>query len=83
MLAAGVGARWWSTLDEAVGMLRVTNRVPPDTRLAPLYDARFGTFRGLYDTLRPVFQQIAAEPAPPHNASSHADGLPPTESPSS
>ena len=83
VLAAGVGAGWWSTLDEAVGTLRVTARVAPDTSVAPLYDARFDTFRNLYDTLRPVFQQIAAEPAAPDNVSSHADCLPPTESPSS
>jgi len=57
--------------------------VAPDTSVAPLYDARFDTFRNLYDTLRPVFQQIAAEPAAPDNVSSHADCLPPTESPSS
>jgi xylulokinase len=83
VLAAGVGAGWWSTLDEAVGSLRVTDRVCPDTTLAPLYDARFDTFRSLYDTLRPVFQQIAAEPAPPDNTGSRVDGLPLTESPRS
>jgi len=63
VLAAGVGSQWWSSLDEAVGTLRITERVSPDTTLGPLYQARFNTFRTLYDTLGPVFAQIAAEAA--------------------
>jgi xylulokinase len=61
VLAAGVGAGWWRSLDEAVGTLRVTQRIAPDTSLKPLYDARFETYRTLYDTLRPVYQRIATE----------------------
>ncbi|SAK96698.1 xylulokinase [Caballeronia temeraria] len=61
VLAAGVGAGWWASLDEAVGALRVTGRVSPDASLKDLYDARFDTFRTLYDTLRPVYQRIAME----------------------
>jgi xylulokinase len=67
VLAAGVGAGWWTTLDEAVSTLRVTERISPDARLGPLYDARFETFRTLYDTLRPVYERIAAEPAYPES----------------
>jgi xylulokinase len=58
-----VGSQWWSSLDEAVGTLRITGRVSPDTALGPLYQVRFNTFRTLYDALRPVFAQIAAETA--------------------
>jgi xylulokinase len=61
VLAAGVGAGWWTSLDEAVGTLRVTGRVSPDASLEALYDARFDTFRTLYDALRPVYQHIAME----------------------
>ncbi|WP_250536737.1 xylulokinase [Caballeronia sp. AZ10_KS36] len=61
VLAAGVGAGWWTSLDEAVGTLRVTSRVSPDASLKALYDARFDTFRTLYDALRPVYQHIAME----------------------
>lgn len=65
VLAAGVGSGRWSSLDEAVGSLQVVDRHQPDQSLGPLYDARFATFRGLYDTLRPTFEQIALEPAVP------------------
>ncbi|MFM0728695.1 xylulokinase [Paraburkholderia strydomiana] len=62
VLAAGVGSGRWASLDEAVGCLRVVSRHQPDRSLGPLYDARFATFRGLYDTLRQTFEQIALEP---------------------
>jgi xylulokinase len=67
VLAAGVGSGRWASLDEAVGCLRVVGRHQPDRALGPLYDARFATFRGLYDTLTRTFEQIALEPpaAPP------------------
>jgi xylulokinase len=61
VLAAGVGAGWWSSLDEAAGSLQVIERVSPDASLAALYDARFDTFRALYDTLAPLYQRIATE----------------------
>jgi xylulokinase len=80
VLAAGVGAGWWSTLEEAAGSLRVTSRVTPNATLASLYDARFGTYRTLYDTLRPAFQRIAAEAASPDNTGSGDDRLPSPES---
>ncbi|MBU9166268.1 xylulokinase [Burkholderia gladioli] len=79
VLAAGVGAGWWASLDEAAGALAVTSRVAPDSRLGALYDARFDTLRTLYDTLRPVFQQIAAEPAPPASLGGRDPGRPSPE----
>ncbi|SMG49073.1 xylulokinase [Paraburkholderia susongensis] len=63
VLAAGVGSGRWSSLDEAVGCLRVVDRNQPDRSLGALYDARFATFHGLYDTLRQTFEQIAREPS--------------------
>jgi xylulokinase len=65
VLAAGVGSGWWSTRDEAAASLCVTGRVSPDATLGSLYQARFDTFRTLYDTLRPVLARIAAEPVAP------------------
>ncbi|KND60551.1 Xylulose kinase [Candidatus Burkholderia verschuerenii] len=61
VLAAGVGAGWWSSLDEAAGSLQMIERVTPDASLGRLYDARFDTFRALYDTLAPLYQRIATE----------------------
>jgi xylulokinase len=80
VLAAGVGAGWWSSLEDAACSLRVTSRTLPDATLGSLYDARFDTFSTLYDTLRPVFQQIAAEPASPDNTGGGDSRLPLPES---
>jgi len=59
-LVAGVGAGIWPDLATAVQGIAVDTRTTPDPATKPAYDAAFATYRELYPTLKPRFDQIAA-----------------------
>jgi xylulokinase len=58
-LVAGVGAGIWPDLQTAVRTIEVESRTTPDPKTKPAYDAAFATYRDLYPTLKPRFDDIA------------------------
>jgi len=54
---AGVGARVWSTVDEACkAIVRVKSRIRPEKHSASILRQSYRTFRALYPAIRPVLE---------------------------
>jgi len=67
-ILAGVGARYWSSVDEACdAVVRVATRVPPDSKSSSLMQRNYQTFRHIYPALR----QMADNESAKHLASTH------------
>src|SRR5690606_42067770 len=59
-LAAGVGSGTWSDFDEALTSVSVEKTFVPQQASVETYEKVFAVHRGLYDQLRPVYQEAAA-----------------------
>jgi len=58
-ILAGVGARYWSGVDQACdAVVRVAARVPPDAKSTALMQRHYQTFRRLYPALRQIAGNI-------------------------
>jgi xylulokinase len=55
-LLAGVGAKWWGSVDEACdAVVEVKHRVKPDPAAASVINKAYGNYRRLYPALKPIF----------------------------
>lgn len=61
-LLAGVGAKWWSSVDEACdAVVQVQQRVAPNPASAKSLNRQYENFRALYPALKPLFAKMSAE----------------------
>ena len=60
-LVAGVGTGVWPDLQTAVKGIEVESRTAPNPATKPAYDAAFAIYRELYPTLKPRFDEMAAQ----------------------
>ncbi len=58
MLAAVANGEYESVAQAAAAIVKVTDTVEPEERLAALYEERYQTFRGIYPVLRETFQKM-------------------------
>jgi xylulokinase len=57
-LLAGVGARFWNSVDEASdAVVHLQERVKPDPEASRTLAKKYGTFRKLYSALKPLFAE--------------------------
>ncbi len=62
-LLAGVGARFWNSVEEACdAVVKVEKRVPPDNRATKALRRQYQNYRHLYPALKPLFATMS-EPA--------------------
>lgn len=58
-LLAGVGAKWWNSVEEACdAVVEVHQRVPPDPRAAEIMHKQYENYRLLYPALKPLFARM-------------------------
>ena len=61
-LLAGVGAKFWKSVDEACeAVIKVEQRVQPDPSAVKTLTIRYENFRRLYPALKSLFGQIARD----------------------
>ncbi|HZP17919.1 MAG TPA: FGGY-family carbohydrate kinase, partial [Terriglobales bacterium] len=59
-LLAGVGAGWWSSVDEACdAVVKVQKRVKPDPKAATAMKRQYESYQRLYPALKPLFARMA------------------------
>jgi xylulokinase len=59
VLLAGVGAKFWQSVDEACDVVvKVQQRVRPDPKAAKALAVQYKNFRQLYPALKPLFAQM-------------------------
>lgn len=58
MLAAVANGEYESVAQAAAAIVKVTDTVEPDAKLAALYEERYQTFRRIYPTLKKMFQEM-------------------------
>ena len=62
-LLAGVGARFWNSVEEACdAVVKVEKRVPPDNRATKALRRQYQNYQHLYPALKPLFATMS-EPA--------------------
>jgi xylulokinase len=60
-LLAGVGAEFWKSVEEACdSVVKVQQRVHPDSRAVTALRLQYENYRSLYPALRPIFAQMNA-----------------------
>jgi xylulokinase len=60
-LLAGVGAKFWNSVDEACdAVLHVQQRISPDAKAVKTLQSQYGNFRRLYPALQPLFAQMSS-----------------------
>jgi xylulokinase len=58
-LLAGVGAKFWASVDEACdAVIKVQQRVRPDPNALKALALQYQNFRRLYPALKPLFAQM-------------------------
>ena len=58
-LLAGVGARWWNSVEAACDVVvKVQTRVKPDPAAAPAIDKQYENYRLLYPAMKPLFARM-------------------------
>ncbi len=61
-LLAGVGAKFWNSVDEACdAVITVQQRLQPDANAVTALKIQYENFRRLYPALNPLFRQIALQ----------------------
>jgi xylulokinase len=59
-LLAGVGARWWNSVEAACDVVvKVQTRVKPDPAAAPAMHTQYENYRLLYPAMKPLFARMA------------------------
>jgi len=58
-LVAGIGCDIWSSLDEAVRILRIESITEPDTNSKNIYDHLFSIYDPLYNQLKDTFSKLS------------------------
>lgn len=59
-LLAGVGAKWWNSVEEACdAVVKVQKRVKPDPSAAAAIGKQYENYRMLYPALKPLFARLA------------------------
>ncbi len=58
-LVAGVGAGIWSSVEEAVKVLKIERRTSPIPQNTELYNKLFEIYQNLYSSLKPTFDRIS------------------------
>jgi xylulokinase len=62
-LLAGVGAKWWTSVDEACdAVVRVQQQVAPNAAAVSTLNRHYENFRALYPALKPLFAKMRGEP---------------------
>ena len=60
-LLAGVGAKWWKSVEEACdAVVDVQKKVKPDTNAAPAMRKQYENYRLLYPALKPLFARMGS-----------------------
>jgi xylulokinase len=58
-LLAGVGAKWWNSVEEACDrVVEVQQRVKPNPLAAAAVDKQYENYRLLYPALKPLFARM-------------------------
>ena len=61
-LLAGVGAKFWNSVDEACdAVVKVQQRVEPAPGAVKALAIQYENFRGLYPALKPLFSQMSRD----------------------
>jgi len=60
-LIAGLGAGWYATAEEAVGVLKTERVIMPEEENREAYEKAFGLYSELYPALRDVFSKGGEE----------------------
>ncbi len=58
-LIAGVGVGIWSSVDEALGILKKETETFPDKSKKSLYEDLYSIYHSLYEVLQPVYRELA------------------------
>jgi xylulokinase len=60
-LLAGVGAKFWNSVDQACdAVVEVDERVSPDRRAVEALNLQYENFRALYPALKPLFARMSS-----------------------
>ncbi len=59
-LVAGAGVGIWSSVEEALSVLKIETETRPIRQNIPLYERLYQVYRDLYERLKPTFDEISS-----------------------